>query len=106
MSGEEVGYYSAGSYTEEQINRKVAYVVETIKDNKFVFVGTVEITMKEVYDAMDATHDIAHNMPSKFARRSAEQKYPEANPLIVMTKEAWEEKYGKVENYKAGDVVK
>lgn len=101
----EVRYWK-GNYTEEQMNEQVTYVVETIEGNNFVLVGTVTITMREVYEAMDATYDIAGNMPSKFARKHAEQKYPESNPIIVMTKEAWEEKYGKVENYKAGDVVK
>lgn len=88
------GRYWPGRHTEEQRNKVVIYVVETIKDNKFVYVGIVEVRMDEVYDAMDRTRNIKDNMPSKFARNHARKKYPDANPVIVMPIDEWCEKYG------------
>lgn len=86
--------YWPGNYS-EQLEETVTYVVETIKDNKFVYVGQVTFQMREVYEAMDKTQNIKDNMPSKFAKKHASEKYPEANPIIVTPKEEWEEKYGK-----------
>jgi hypothetical protein len=83
----------------------LTYVVETIENNRFVFVGTVVISMGEVYKAMDDTGNIADNMPSKFARRQAYKDYPDINPVIVMEIEEWQEKYGRPWKYKRGDIV-
>lgn len=94
--GEKHGRYWPGTYTEEQINETKTYVVETIKGNKFTFVGTVTITMREVYKAMDETKNIKDNMVSKFAKKHAREKYPDVNPVIVTPIEEWKEKYGEI----------
>jgi len=86
--------------------KRLVYVVDTIVNNEFIFVGTVTVDYQCVLDAVDATGDIAHNMPSKFARREAEKKYPKANPILVMPIDEWKQRYGNPKDYKRGDIVK
>ena len=81
---EDIGRYWKGNLSPEQINKQVTYVVETIENNKFVYVGQVTFSMKECYDAMDATRNIADNMPSKFAKGYAEEKFPELDTLSLI----------------------
>lgn len=92
--------YWKGSYTKEQMNEEKVYVVETIKNNSFVYLGTVTVKMKEAYNKMDATMNIKDNMPSKFARKQASVKFPNANPLVLMPIEEWKERYGELPNVK------
>lgn len=74
--------------------KTLTYVVETVKDSKFIYLGTVTVSLKEVHEAIDKTGDLKDNMPSKFAKRAAKIKWSKANPILVMRKEYWEEKYG------------
>lgn len=62
---------------------KAKFKVETIENEKFKFLGFVEVDMEVVYKAMAETKDIKDNMPSKFARKLAEQRWPDANPIVL-----------------------
>ena len=76
------------------------YVVETIIDNKFVYVGCVSVDPAEVAEAVRKTGDIVHNMPSKFAEKAAKEKFPEilkGHAILVMDEDEWEEKFGGLE---------
>lgn len=103
--GEASIHYWPGKQTEGELNRQFTYVVETIGDEGFVFVGTVTVTMREVFEAMDATRNIKDNTPNKFAKLHAREKYPDANPVIVLPIEEWVRIYGNLSNYKRGDTV-
>ena len=97
-------HYWKGNYTEEQMNKERVFVVETVKDSSFIYVGTVTIKMRECYDAMDATCNIKDNMPTDIAKKRASTKFPDVNPRLLMPLEEWKEKYGELPV--SGSVVK
>lgn len=97
-------HYWEGNYTEEQLNKERVFVVETVKDSSFIYIGTVTIKMRECYDAMDATWNIKDNMPTDIAKKSASAKFPDVNPRLLMPLGEWKEKYGELP--KPGSVVK
>lgn len=92
--------YWKGNYTKEQLNTEKVYVVETLKNGSFVFVGTVTIKMKEAYEKMDATMNIKDNMPFDIAKKRARVKFPDANPLLLKPIEEWKELNGELPNDK------
>lgn len=101
----EIRYWS-GNITPQQREVVITYVVEAVTDKGFVYLGTVEVPMAMVYDAQDATMNLKDNMPSKFARKFAREKFPGYTRMEVMPQDEWEGKFGRTQNYKRGDIVK
>jgi len=69
------------------------WIVETTKDNDFVYVGEVFVSGAEVSKQMNEHHSIKGYMPYNLAKRKAHKKYPEANPIIIHLKELPESKF-------------
>ena len=59
-------------------------MVETVKNEKFVRLGYVEVTIEEVEKIIDATHDIKDKAsPWTIAKQKAQRKWPDASVIIV-----------------------
>lgn len=59
------------------------FIVETVIDGKFVFLGKVLVTGQEVAAEMDAAHSIKGHMHQQIAQKLAERKYADADPIVV-----------------------
>ena len=59
------------------------FLVETLGKTGFVKVGTITVTGKEVGIAMDTHHSIKGYQHCNIAKRKAETKFPNANPIIL-----------------------
>lgn len=59
------------------------WLVETIRDNQFVRIGEIEVSGKEVSEAMDKHLSIKGYVPYNIALKKAREKYSEANPIII-----------------------
>jgi len=62
----------------------VRFKVETIKGEKFVKLGFVDVTIEEAEEAIERTHDIKENGLWAIAKRKARAKWPDA-PVIIVT---------------------
>ncbi len=71
------------------------YVVVIVEKYSDILVGLVTIDLKDVDEVIDKTHDIKHNMPSKFAKREARRKYPQCRgkAVIVFPTQSYLERY-------------
>jgi len=64
--------------------------IETIRNKiDFIILGEVFVSGKEVSKAMDEHRSIKGYMPYNIAKKKAEKKYPQANPILVI--QIWEE---------------
>lgn len=72
-------YFSEGT----ELIPDTVWKVETIVNDEFVELGTVEVSGKFVSDEMNAHLSIKGYEPSDIAQKLAEKKFPNANQIVT-----------------------